>query len=153
MDWQTAQAPLIFFEGENEEKLVSEFVGWRAKHPNRSIFEICAHIFRDLKDNTARANQAALKWQDDLSIIERIDAAKNNGGVEETNVLTKAQLQAKILAVVENDYLTPQEKTARLKGLTDYASLEGWVIKAVEKQTKDVTNRRPTIVISQASAR
>lgn len=152
MDWPTAQAPLIFFEGEDEADLISQFVAWRAKHGDRyNVFEICNHIFKDLKDNTSRANQAALAWQNDLTIQERIDRAIENGG-NEPETLTKSAWQAKMLALVYNDKINAQSKSAMIKGLEAYAQSEGWIVKAVDKKTEDKTRRFPRIVMAQADA-
>lgn len=151
MSWETAQAPLIFFEGEDEAELINQFVYWRATHSDKyNIFQVCDHLFSGLKDGSMRANQAALKWQADLTITKRIDDLRNNG--PEAKSLTKAEWQTKMLALIDNEMLTPQEKAARIKGLESYASTEGWIIKAVESKTKDETRRFPRVVIAQANA-
>lgn len=80
MSWETAQAPLIFFEDEDEAKLISEFVWWRANHPEYDVLQVCNHIFKNLKDNSLRAGQAAMVWKDDLTLIQRIRKLKEMAG-------------------------------------------------------------------------
>lgn len=139
-------APVPFFEDEDEEAIVGDFVTMSARYPKYSAFDICQHIFKDLRDPEMRANQAALQWSKDLTILERIRQARLNGGFEQSAKLTKEQLQAKILSVTEDDNLTTQEKKIRLEGYMAYAETEGWKVKAVEKKTEDRTRRFPQLI-------
>lgn len=138
-------APVPIFEDEDEAELITRFVEMSARFPKYGPIEICRHIFKDLRDPEMRAGQAAMNWSKDIEILDRIDKAKLNGGLEEKPALTKAQLQAKILATTENPNLTPQEKKVMIEGYTSYAANEGWVVKAVEKKTEDKTRRFPVI--------
>lgn len=147
MNWPTTKEPLIFYEGEDEETLISEYVALRVKlNESYTPYDICEYIFRNLKDGFGRHMQAADVWVKSIEIDLRIIAAKNNGGVDPKQPLTKAQWQAKMLAIVENDGMSPQDKTARGKLLTDYASSEGWIIKAVDKKVSGELKGFPTWV-------
>jgi ATP-dependent DNA ligase len=145
--WQDMQTPLPIFEGEDEVELVRRFVELRAAYPESTYnnFELCQYIFRDLRDPSMRANQAALCWGNDLEIKERIRKAKLNGN-KEPEELTKENWQARVLAVIEDTALTPQEKKAKLDGYRLYAEANNWIVKTVDKSTKDTTVRFPQVI-------
>lgn len=142
---------LLFFEDEDEGELIDKFVKFSAIYKNRyTAFEICQHIFSGLRDPVLRAGQAANKWSNDLEIKERIRNAVVNGDCSNSeDGLTKDNLQQKMLSVVENEFLTPQEKKVRIEGYLAIAEINGWKIKAVEKTDKNKAPAFPAIVIAQ----
>jgi len=149
--WTTEAPPIPIFEEEDEEELITQFVKYSALYPDQTEFAICSYIFRDLRDPTLRAGQAAMRWKNDLGIMERIRLARANGGEYIKEKLTKEVLQAKILATTEDPLLTPQEKKVRIDGYVAYAQNEGWVVKSIEKKTLDQTRRFPKIIFARDS--
>jgi hypothetical protein len=139
--------PVPFFEDEDEEAIISNFVEMVARYPNYSVLDITRHIFKDLREPELRAGQAALAWSKDLGIKERIRLAKLNGG-KEAEQLTKEALQQRIISTIEDETISYQEKKARIEGYMAIAEINGWKIKAIEKKTEDKTRRFPQIVHS-----
>lgn len=139
-------APVPMFEEDNEAELIASFVRMSALYPAYSAYEICRHIFKDLRDPELRSNQAALQWSKDLEILERIRQARLNGGTEVSSQLSKEVLEQRILATIEDTTIGYQEKKARIEGYMAVAELNGWKIKAIEKKTQDETRRFPQII-------
>ena len=142
MSWDT---PLPIFDDEDEEALISRFVElMAAHHPAYSEFAIAEQVFEGLRDPGLRSFQAANQWFKQLSIKERIRAAKNNGN-KEFKSLSKPDWQAKVMAVIEDDNMGYQEKKVRIDGLNVYATSEGWIKKSIDKETLDKTPQIPSI--------
>lgn len=139
-------APLIY-EDEDEAELKAAYISARIKYPNYDIFSIADYVFRNQRDPELRGRQAATIWEKDLETQEAIRKGQING--EEEEALTKSQLQAKILAVTENDNLTAQEKKVRIEGYMAYAENEGWRIKAVDKKSTKTNTGRREIIFAQ----
>lgn len=141
----------VIFEDEDEDKLITEFVRLCALYPARQAFEICDYLFRNLRDPELRSKQAAMIWSNDLAVQERIRLAKLNDGAEPQE-WTKEKLQARILAVTEDDTIGYQQKKAMIEGYMSIAQMEGLIVKSVDKKV-DNKNRPnlPTIVFAQYS--
>jgi hypothetical protein len=147
MSWET---PVPIFEDEDEDALISKFVEMSAAYPNYSPMTIANHVFANLKDPTLRANQAAVQWSGRLDILERIRIAKLNG-CREPKPLTQADLQAKYLALAEDDGLTSNEKKARKDIYDSIMRLNGWEKKAADAGDDDKNKRHfPQIVFAVA---
>lgn len=134
-------APVIIFDDENEDELINEFIRLRAQFPNRDVYEITAHIFRNLKDPELRSAQAAMQWNKDLAIADRIENYK-----QDQEEYTKEKWQDEILAVTRDGKLTAQDRKSRLDGLRIYGEGQGWIVKAVDKTTNN--KRLPPQVVS-----
>ena len=125
-------APVIIFDDEDEDELINEFVRLRATFPNRDIYEITRYIFRNLRDPELRSAQAAMQWDKDIAIDDRIA----NYNVEK-ELYTKEKWQAEILSISRSDKLTAQDRKSRLDGLRIYGEGQGWIVKAIDKTTND----------------
>jgi hypothetical protein len=136
--WNT---PVPIFEDEDEDKLISEFVKLCALYPDREPFEITAYIFKDLRDPTMRANQAALVWSKDLEILERIRLAKLHG-VNETPIDSKETKLRKLEAIYNDEKLALRE---RLKAFELHSQLQGEIKKPSDDEDEDV-KRRPIFI-------
>ncbi len=117
--WET---PVPIFDDEDEDELIGRFVKLSARYPDREPMEICGVIFENLQDPIMRANQAAMIWSKDLDIIERIEAAKLNGGEEEKPVETKAMKLRKLEALYNDGKLPVRD---RLKAIELHARITG----------------------------
>lgn len=146
MSWNQ---PATFFEDEDEEALKAEYIRLSALYPTEDMFAIASYVFRNQVDPDLRCQQAAMIWNKDLSVKERIRQARLNGG-KEPELLTKESLQAKILAVTEDEMIDYRQKKAMIDGYLAYAELNGWKIKAVDKTINDKTAKNlPTFVFAQ----
>lgn len=127
--------PLIFFEDEDEDELINEFVRLSAKYKGkgRDPYEIASYVFRNLKDKELRAAQAAMRWSNDLEIIERIDNYAVEKNIKD-EPLTKEILQAKVMALNEDRSIPYQDKKVMIEGYKAVAEFNGWVLKAVDKK-------------------
>lgn len=92
------EAAVPIFDDEDENELISEFVRLSALYPKKQATEITAYIFKNLRDPFPRANQAAMRWAEDLEISERIRKAKLNGGTEPEPIDDKETMLRKIEA-------------------------------------------------------
>lgn len=146
--WQDLAAPVPIFEDEDEQALIGEFVKLSARYPDRNPYEICEHIFKNLRDPWLRSQQAALQWSKDLEILERIRQAKINGGTEAANSDPKKAWQAEVYAVINDERIGPQEKKARLDGLKLIGESNSWVTKSVQKQVDDKRRHFPQVVFA-----
>jgi hypothetical protein len=136
--WDT---PVPIFEDEDEDKLIGEFVRLSALYPQYEPFQITAEVFKGLKDPTMRANQAAMIWSKDLSILERIRQARLAGPADQT-IQNKEQLEARIKATIEDTTLHSQEKKVRIEGYMNFAKLKGWV----DSDSGDEKRRVPVVM-------
>lgn len=144
-----ADTPLIFFEDEDEEAVKSAFVEAWARYPTYSPFEIAAYIFKNMRDPVSRGNQAAMEWSTDLEVKERVRKARENGGSEPVPVDPKVAWQNEIQSVYRDDNMPSQEKKVRLEGLKLFGESNGWIIKAIDKKTEDLTRHWPQVMIAQ----
>lgn len=140
-------APLPIFEDEDEAELISRFVEFSARYPAYTPFEICQHIFKDLRDPSLRANQAALQWSKDLLILERIRQAKLNGGAEPGNDADEKQKVKDELLAMARDEKTNARDRAKFYEL--WLDACGLLPKRIEKKSEDRTRRFPQVVIAQ----
>lgn len=138
---------VIIFEDEDAEALIAEFVRLSALYPNKAAWDITRHIFKFLKDSEARHMQAAMVWQNDLAIMERVRIARLNGGVEPSNIDdTETQLR-KLQAIYDDSDEAMKE---RLAAMRLHAEISGRIIKAVEKKIEDKRSAAlPTFVFAQ----
>lgn len=146
--WNTLAAPVPIFEDEDEQALIGLFVQYSARYPDRNPYEICAHIFKDLRDPFPRSDQAASQWSKDLEILERIRQAKINGGTEQVESDPKKAWQAEVYAIINDPNLGPQEKKARLDGMKLIGESNAWVTKSVDKTSTDKTRHFPQVVFA-----
>ena len=136
-------APPIFFDDEDEEVLKAKFILAVARYPEHSIFDIAQHIFKDLRDNTLRADQAATHWMKDIETKERIRIARLNGGKEPEAPETKEAKLKKLEAVYDNPEVAVKDRIAAMRL---HSELEGQIIKSVEKKVDDGRSQLPQIV-------
>lgn len=127
-------APVPIFEEEDEESLIADFVKMSALYPKYSVFEICQHIFKDLREPDLRANQAALQWSKDLAILERIRQARLNGGVEVLPIDSKENKLKKLEAIYNDPETGIKDKLAALRL---HAEIQGEIVKAIDKKVDD----------------
>lgn len=146
--WNTLAAPVPIFEEEDEQALIGEFVKYSARYPDRNPYEICAHIFRNLRDPFPRCDQAASQWSKDLEILERIANAKRNGGTEAIEADPKKAWQAEVYAIINDPNLGPQEKKARLDGMKLIGESNSWITKSVDKNVTDKRQHFPQVVFA-----
>ena len=137
-------APVPIFEEEDEAELIARFVEFSARYPKYSAYEICKHIFKDLRDPDLRAGQAAAQWSIDLEILERINQAKLNGGAEPKPLDTKEEKLKKLEAIYNDPEVAMKE---RLAAMRLHAEIQGEIVKAIDKKTENKDVRRfPRIV-------
>lgn len=127
-------APVPIFEEEDEESLIANFVKMSALYPKYSAFEICQHIFKDLREPDLRANQAALQWSKDLTILERIRQARLNGGDEPAPVDSKEAKLKKLEAIYNDNEVGMKD---RLAAMRLHAEMSGEIVKAIDKKVDD----------------
>ena len=142
MMWET---PVPIFEDEDEAELITRFVELSARYPDREPFEITGHIFKNLREPTLRAGQAAMVWSKDLDIIERIRHAKLNGGSEPNPIDTKEAKLRKLEAIYNNEDNNLRE---RLKALELHAEMQGEIKKPAESGDKENDKPRVPIVMN-----
>lgn len=141
MSWET---PVPIFEDEDEDELIARFVELTAVYGDKfEPFQITQEIFKNLKDPTMRANQAALVWSKDLAILERIKQARLNGGTEPKPIETKEMKLKKLEALYNNEDIGVKD---RLAAMRLHAEIQGEITKAIEKTTEDRTRHFPQIV-------
>ncbi len=143
MSWD---APILLFEGEDEEALKAEFIRLSAIYPAYPPYEIAQVVFKGLRDPLLRSQQAADVWIADLEVKERIRQARLNGGVEPRPILTKEQQIAQLQALAEDSQTPVKEKLLAHRLI---AEMQGYVIKAVEKSVTDKRAHFPQVVIAQ----
>lgn len=142
----TWEAPLVIYDDEDEDALLSNFVElMAAHHPRYTEYIIAEQVFRGLRDPTLRSFQAANRWANDLAIVERIRKARLNGN-KEFKPLSKEEWLAKVLATAEDENLSSADKKAKLDGLKIYGeSQPGWFTKAVDKVITNNTQKYPSL--------
>jgi hypothetical protein len=142
----TWEAPLVIYDDEDEDALLSNFVELMAAHyPRYTEYVIAEQVFKGLRDPTLRSFQAANRWANDLDVSERIRKAKLNGN-KEAKPLTKEEWLSKVMAVTEDETISASDKKVRLEGLRLYGeSQKGWFIKAVDNTITDKTPKLPNI--------
>lgn len=137
------EAPVPIFEDEDEDKLIDEFVRLSALYPEYPPAAITDEIFKNLRDPYPRANQAAMAWSTDLGIKERIRQAVVNGTYKQKEAdLTLDDVKAKVLATIENDGLTYNEKKVRIDGYRTYAE----IAKLIDSDDEKGRGHFPTII-------
>lgn len=136
-------APVPFFEDEDEQAIIGEFVKLCALYPNENQLVIARHIFKDLRDPELRAGQAWQQWSNDFSIKVRIDKAKLNGGVEPKEIDSKEDKLRKLEAFYNNDDNKMQD---RLAAMRLHSELKGEIVKAIEKKVEDNRQFRVPII-------
>jgi len=125
-----AWAPLIFFEGEDENALKGEFVRLSAKHQGKySAYEVAQFVFRDLKEPQVRAAQAAQYWGKDLEVTEAIDKLIVRG--PETQQTSVDELRRIAMQIAEDTRIGARERVAALYFV---AETQGNIVKAVDKK-------------------
>lgn len=139
-------APILLFDGEDEEALKAEFVRLSALYPAYPPGEIAQVVFKHLPDPVLRSQQAADAWMAELEVKERIRQARLNGGVEPRPILSKEQQIAQLQALADDDKTPIKEKLAAHRLI---AEMQGYVVKAVEKKIDDNRRRFPSVVIAQ----
>jgi len=136
--WDT---PVLIFEDEDEDALISEFVRLSAKYETRDPLEITRYIFRNLRDPELRSGSAAIKWFGDLEIRERIDATKLIGAIDKDIDSKKEKLK-----VLESIYKSESANNKdRIAALQLHAQMQGEIIKAIEQT--NVEKRLPNRII------
>jgi hypothetical protein len=139
-------APILLFDGEDEEALKAEFIRLSAIYQAYSPGEIAEVVFKNLPDPILRSHQAASVWMADLEVKERIRQAKLNGGIEPRPILSKEQQIAQLQALADDDKTPIREKLAAHRLI---AEMQGFVVKAVEKTVDDKRRRFPQVVLAQ----
>lgn len=144
--WNTAP---VIFEDEDEEALKANFIRLCALYPNQPVFEVAAYVFRNQRDHELRSQQAAMIWQKDIEVQERIRQARLNGGEEPTAIESKEEKLRKLQAI----YNDSEVKVAdRLKAFELHAQIQGEIVKAVDKKITDNTRKAPRqIVFAQSN--
>ena len=134
------------FEDEDEEQLKADFIRLRALYPKQDIFEIASHVFKGQRDPELRSQQAAMIWNKDLDVLERIRIASLNGGEEPSAIETKEQKLRKLQAIYDDDEVATKD---RLKAFELHAQIQGEIVKAVEKKTTKLKKSPRQIVFAQ----
>lgn len=145
-------AQLIIYENESEDELLNEFIRLSALYPEYSPYDIAAEVFKGKVDPWARSMQAAQVWSNSLEVRERIRLAKanrNSATSKSNTIVSYEELQAEILNVTRDMTIPYQEKKVILEGLRLLAETNGWIKKAIEKKTEDVTRRIPNFLIKR----
>jgi len=130
-------AGLPINDDEDAEALLAEFIRLCVHYKitdndgKHTFMTVGRYVFAKLRDPGLRGEQCGKEWGDDIAVLEKIKHHIANGFEEKTS-LTKAEWQAKIIAVSENSKLSPQEKKSILDGLRLYGESEGWLIKSAE---------------------
>lgn len=133
-------SPITFYEGENEQALKQEFVRLMAKWGNKySVFDVCQYIFRELRE-PGRAFAAATFWQQDLELMDQIDAERVKPVDAELDSRTE---RLKVLKQIYSD-LGASNKD-RLEALRLHAQIEGEITKLVDKGITDKTPKQPPV--------
>lgn len=141
MSWETE--PLIF-EDEDEEALKSDFVRLVALYPEQPVFQIATYVFRKQRDPELRSQQAAMFWQKDIEVQERIRKARLNGGEEPSPIESKEDKLRKLQAIYDND---DNKVIDRLKAFELHAQIQGEIVKAVDKKITDNSKRAPRQIV------
>jgi hypothetical protein len=124
MSWET---PVPIFEDEDEDALISEFVRLSAQYDHiYSPQQIAVEVFKNLRDPTMRANQAATVWSSKLEIAERIRKAKQSKDDEDL-IQSKEQWEKHMLALLDDPAIGTQEKKVRMEIYNSIAKSRGWL--------------------------
>lgn len=135
---------IVFFEGEDEEALKSDFVRLCAMHPKQDIFKIGEYVFRGLADISLRSQQAALVWSNDIEVQERIRLARL--GTSATPIVkTTEQRIGELQAIAADADTSAKDKIAAYALI---AEMLGERKKAVEKKVEKVQPTLPQVVVA-----
>ena len=134
----------VIFEDEDEESLKADFVRLRAIYPDQSIFDIASYVFRHQRDPDTRSQQAAMIWNKDIEIQERIRLARINGGEEPAAIESKEGKLRKLQAIYENELVKVSD---RLKAFELHSQIQGEIVKAVDKKITDESRRAPRQIV------
>jgi hypothetical protein len=135
--------PVLIFEDEDEAALKSRFVEVAAKFPEHTMVDVAVHVFRNLRDPLLRAQDAAVKWGNDLEIKERIRQARILGAEEGEPLLSRPQRIKALEQIALNHNLEAKDRIAAFRLI---AEQNGEVIKAVDKKVEKKPMQLPTIV-------
>lgn len=141
-------APVIF-EDEDEEALKANFIRLCALYPNQPVFDIASYVFRNQQDPELRSQQAAMIWQKDIEVQERIRLARLNGGEEAKPIPSKEKRLEQLQAIFESDETSVKDKLAAARLI---AEIQGEIVKAVDKKITDTGRKMPRqIVFAQSN--
>ena len=144
--WNTAP---VIFEDEDEEALKANFIRLCALYPNQPVFEVAAYVFRNQRDPELRSQQAAMIWQKDIEVQERIRQARLNGGEEAAAIESKEEKLRKLQAIYNDAEV---KVTDRLKAFELHAQIQGEIVKAIDKKVTDNSRKAPRqIVFAQSN--
>lgn len=137
--------PLIF-DDEDEEALKTKYVNLKHRYKNKySDIEIADEVFRGLRDPLLRGRQAIAIWSRNLELQERIRML-DLFGENHKIIKSEEEYQAAVLATIQDDSLSSQEKKVRIDGYRLLGEANSWIKKAVDKTINDKrTNRRGII--------
>lgn len=138
--WETN---VIFYEDEIEADLISQFVEIRARYPHKDILEITTYIFRNLRDPILRSGQAAIKWNQDIEISERIRTFSLVGN--DSDEIANKKEKLKVLEGIYKD--SGVSAKDRIAAINLHAQMQGEIIKAIE-QTNHDKRVPPQIILS-----
>lgn len=136
-------APTIF-DDEDEEALKADFIRLVALYPQQPIFEVAAYVFRFQRDPELRSQQAAMIWQKDIEVQERIRKARINGGEEPAPIESKEDKLRKLQAIYDDETVKVPD---RLKAFELHAQIQGEIVKAVDKKITDNSKRAPRQIV------
>lgn len=136
----------VIFEDEDEESLKADFIRLCAIYPNQDIFEIAAYVFRNQRDSEMRAQQAAMIWNKDIEVLERIRKAKLNGGEEPNPIDSKEDKLRKLQAFYDDD---ANKLADRIKAMELHAQIQGEIVKAIDKKVDNQRKVPRQIVFAQ----
>jgi hypothetical protein len=144
--WNTAP---VIFEDEDEEALKANFIRLCVLYSNQPVFEVAAYVFRNQRDPELRSQQAAMIWQKDIEVQERIRQARLNGGEEPAAIATKEDKLRMLEAIFTNEQNKLPE---RIKAIELHAQIQGEIVKAIDKKITDNSRKIPRqIVFAQSN--
>lgn len=130
----------VIFEDEDEEALKADFIRLCALYPQQGTFEIAAHVFRFQRDPEMRSQQAAMIWNKDLDVQEKIRLARINGQDNTVPIPTREQRLHQLQELFETA-TSVKDKVAVARLI---AEMQGEIVKAIDK-TVDNKNKPPTL--------
>lgn len=144
-DWgQPKPPPPVLSEAELE----AEFIKLTAKYPKDKYtpFEIAAYIFEGQVDGFARSQQAATRWQFNLSIQNRIDEAR----AASSGTVDSKDKKLKLLQSIYEDPKQPVKE--RIAAIRLHAELQMEIKKPVEIKEDDKKDKKPEEFLLELSA-
>lgn len=139
---------VLFFPGEDAEAIKTRFVEVWAHHKNNSPYEIAQYVFRDLKEPTLRAGQAAQIWGNDIELKERVRLLILKG--PPVPDASQNELLRRTLGVSDDPCTSPKDKIAAIRLA---AELQGFIKKSVETKITGSSDNGGTDFLAALAAR